>query len=203
MIVATSQSATDTAQTSMSGPNAKTPEATIVAAKTHQAKPAPPDQLGKLNTPAARAKRVAAQQKAAVKKRASARAKPTMSAKPKSSRKPSGQSVKRKVSTASAKPVIGQYQVLKKARKVKVIRDSFTMPAADYERIGVLKEKCLAIGVAMKKSELLRAGLATLELLSSEDLKRVVAAVESIKTGRPAGKKKKSKGKASKKHRKS
>jgi hypothetical protein len=81
----------------------------------------------------------------------------------------------------------------------KVIRDSFTMPLADYELIGVLKQRCIAVGVAIKKSELLRAGLATLEQLPLESLARVVAAVETVKTGRPPGKKKKKRKK--KKHR--
>jgi len=74
-----------------------------------------------------------------------------------------------------------------------VIRDSFTMPAADYERIGVLKQRCIGLGVAIKKSELLRAGLVMLENLPDENLARVAAAVESVKTGRPPGKKKKKK----------
>ena len=79
----------------------------------------------------------------------------------------------------------------KNAKAGKVIRDSFTMPLADYELIGVLKQRCIAVGVAIKKSELLRAGLATLEQLPLESLARVVAAVETVKTGRPPGKKKK------------
>jgi len=87
----------------------------------------------------------------------------------------------------------------KNAKPGKVIRDSFTMPLADYELIGVLKQRCIAVGVAIKKSELLRAGLATLEQLPLESLARVVAGVETVKTGRPPGKKKKKKKK--KKHR--
>jgi hypothetical protein len=75
-------------------------------------------------------------------------------------------------------------------RPGKVIRDSFTMPASDYERIAVLKKRCIGLGVAIKKSELLRAGLATLERLSDGALAQVIAAVESVKTGRPAGKRK-------------
>lgn len=75
----------------------------------------------------------------------------------------------------------------------KVIRDSFTMPADDYERIGILKQRCIGLGVAIKKSELLRAGLAMLERLPDENLAAVAAAVESVKTGRPPGKKKKKK----------
>ena len=75
----------------------------------------------------------------------------------------------------------------------KVVRDSFTMPIADYELIATLKERCIRLGLAMKKSELLRAGLAALHRLPDDALKGVVEAVESVKTGRPAGKKKKKK----------
>jgi hypothetical protein len=73
------------------------------------------------------------------------------------------------------------------------------MPHADYELIGVLKQRCLGLGVAMKKSELLRAGLAALQQLPDEALAQVVAAVESVKTGRPPGGKKKKRGKKRKK----
>jgi len=73
----------------------------------------------------------------------------------------------------------------------KVIRDSFTMPVADHELIGALKKRCIGLGIAIKKSELLRAGLAALDRLPDENLAQVAAAVESVKTGRPPGKKKK------------
>ena len=82
----------------------------------------------------------------------------------------------------------------KKSKKEKVMRDSFTMPAADYDKIAALKKKCLAMGISVKKSELLRAGLGVLECLSTKDLAQAVGTVESIKTGRPAGDKKKTKG---------
>ena len=72
------------------------------------------------------------------------------------------------------------------AKKEKVVRDSFTMPKADYEKIALLKKKCLEAGVAVKKSELLRAGLRLLEATSDKRLLAAVAAVETVKTGRPA-----------------
>jgi len=79
----------------------------------------------------------------------------------------------------------------KSVKLVRVIRDSFTMPAAEHQLIGALKKRCIGLGVAIKKSELLRAGLASLVRLPDEALAKVVAAVESVKTGRPPGKKKK------------
>ena len=81
-------------------------------------------------------------------------------------------------------------QNAKKARHEKVIRDSFTMPTGDYELIGVLKQRCIGLGIAIKKSELLRAGLAAINRLPDRQLTDVVMAVDSVKTGRPPGGKK-------------
>jgi hypothetical protein len=71
-------------------------------------------------------------------------------------------------------------------KKEKVVRDSFTMPKTDYEKLAILKKKCLDAGVAVKKSELLRAGLKLLESTSEKRLLAAIAAVETVKTGRPS-----------------
>ena len=89
-------------------------------------------------------------------------------------------------------------QNAKKRKPGKVVRDSFTMPVVDYELLGVLKKRCIGLGVAIKKSELLRAGLAALERLPSDSLAKVIATIESVKTGRPPGKKKRKKRKKKK-----
>ena len=82
----------------------------------------------------------------------------------------------------------------------KVVRDSFTMPLADYALIGALKQRCIGLGIAMKKSELLRAGLVALERLPDESLSEVTMGIERVKTGRPPGKKKRKKRKKKKTH---
>jgi len=69
--------------------------------------------------------------------------------------------------------------------KVKVIRDSFTMPQNDYSKLAELKQLCLKAGLQVKKSELLRAGLNELKKLSSAQLKKTILQLEHIKTGRP------------------
>lgn len=69
--------------------------------------------------------------------------------------------------------------------KVKVVRDSFTMPQSDYAKIADLKQVCLKAGLHVKKSELLRAGLHALEKLSATQLKQAITRIEQIKTGRP------------------
>jgi len=74
----------------------------------------------------------------------------------------------------------------KRVKKGKVVRDSFTMPKSDYEKIAALKQKCLDAGVPVKKSELLRAGLILLEAVPIKRLLAAISAVETVKTGRPA-----------------
>lgn len=69
--------------------------------------------------------------------------------------------------------------------KVKVVRDSFTMPKSDYAKIGELKQLCLKDGIQVKKSELLRAGLHALGKLSAAQLKTALSSLEKIETGRP------------------
>src|SRR5512143_1244505 len=69
----------------------------------------------------------------------------------------------------------------KDGAKLKVVRDSFTMPQTDYDLIPALKEKALKAGLHVKKSELLRAGLRALDALSAAQLKRAVAGLEQIK----------------------
>ena len=76
-------------------------------------------------------------------------------------------------------------QLKTKPFKEKVIRDSFSFPEHDYLKISELKQTCLAEGIHVKKSELLRAGLKLLTNLSLAQLKQAVEQVEKIKTGRP------------------
>ena len=69
--------------------------------------------------------------------------------------------------------------------KAKVIRDSFSFPEQDYLKISELKKTCLAEGIHVKKSEILRAGLHLLTQLNVDELKKAVDQVEKIQTGRP------------------
>lgn len=71
--------------------------------------------------------------------------------------------------------------------KVKLVRDSFTMPQAEYEQLAALKRRALGLAYQVKKSELLRAGVAALVALDDAALLQALQAVPSIKTGRPKG----------------
>jgi hypothetical protein len=73
-----------------------------------------------------------------------------------------------------------------KVKKPKLVRDSYAMPEAEYARIGELKKRLAVLGSDVKKSELLRGGIALLGALNDTELKAVMGRVERIKTGRPA-----------------
>ena len=71
-------------------------------------------------------------------------------------------------------------------KKPKLVRDSFTIPKNEFAAIDTLKTRAIALGTSVKKSELLRAGLMVLQGLSDAAFKAAVAAVPTLKTGRPA-----------------
>lgn len=72
----------------------------------------------------------------------------------------------------------GKPEKTAKAKKEKVIRDSFTMPKQEFEKIAELKKQCLKLGVNIKKSEILRAGLHALGKLTPQQLKIAVSKVK-------------------------
>jgi hypothetical protein len=67
----------------------------------------------------------------------------------------------------------------------KVIRDSFTMPEADYRLIEPLKVRCMKAGIGVNKSELLRAGLQALTQMPDRELANFLGRLERVKPGRP------------------
>ena len=82
-----------------------------------------------------------------------------------------------------AKPVKAPKSV--KAKKPKLVRDSFTIPKDEYVVIESLKTRAGKLGQAVKKSELLRAGVKALAAMSDIQFKAALNNVPTIKTGRP------------------
>ena len=72
-----------------------------------------------------------------------------------------------------------------KPEKVKVVRDSFTIPKAEYAQIAEMKQRAMALGLEVKKSELIRAGLALLKSTSDATFRKALGNVPTLKTGRP------------------
>jgi hypothetical protein len=75
--------------------------------------------------------------------------------------------------------------VKEKAPKLKMERDSFTMPKIEYAQFHLLKERLQKLGQPAKKSELLRAGMMQLAAMTDAALKAAMSKVPTIKTGRP------------------
>lgn len=69
--------------------------------------------------------------------------------------------------------------------KPKLVRDSFTLPADDYALFATLKKRALAGKTEVKKSELVRAGLAMLARADDAEFMKAIGLVDRIKTGRP------------------
>ena len=72
-----------------------------------------------------------------------------------------------------------------KSKKNKLVRDSFTIPKAEYVVLDELKQRATQLTRPAKKSELLRAGIKLLAALSDAAFLTALEQVPAIKTGRP------------------
>lgn len=88
---------------------------------------------------------------------------------------------------AAAKPPVVPIVERTPAREARpaLVRDSFTMPEGEYAVLLEVKQACLRAGIDVKKSELLRIGVALLGQLDVATLQSVLAALPQLKTGRP------------------
>lgn len=126
---------------------------------------------------------------------APAKAAPEGKATPKAKVAPKAEAITK---AAAARPVQAA-QPVKKAEKPsksakagkppklrsKPVRDSFTMPEADFALIATLKARALAARRETKKSELLRAGLHALAAMEQAALVAALGQLEPVKIGRP------------------
>ena len=87
------------------------------------------------------------------------------------------QAIKPRAATAPEKP--------EKVKKPKLVRDSFTIPKAEYVVLDELKQRAAKLTQPVKKSELLRAGIKALAAMQDAAFLTALANVPAIKTGRP------------------
>ena len=164
-------------------PNAKTNGHTVAALKPA----APKKPAAKPAVKTAAAKPVA--KKAAVKAPAKPALKAVAKPAPKVVAKPAAKPVARKAAAPKAAPkpapAPAPAAVLPKERKAKLVRDSFTMPEQEYAVLGQVKKACIKAGFEIKKSELLRIGVALISQLDLATLQQVLASLPQLKTGRP------------------
>ena len=102
---------------------------------------------------------------------------------PKALTKPAVKAPAKAVAKPAAKPVT---EKLVKLKKPKLVRDSFTIPKAEYAVLDDLKQRAGKLGSSVKKSELIRAGIKALAAMPDTAFLVAVKAVPTIKTGRPS-----------------
>jgi hypothetical protein len=155
------------ARTSRAQPAAKTAVKTVAkpAAKTAAA------------TKAAPAKKTAAVKKAAPAKAVRAKAAPTPAKVAQQAARAIAAPAKSTRTKAAPAP----------AARPHLVRDSFTMPEQEYAVLATVKQACLKAGFEVKKSELLRIGVALLGQLDTASLRAVLDSLPQLKTGRPPG----------------
>ena len=96
--------------------------------------------------------------------------------------------IKASVTESSKIRVLAKPKVEKqlKAKKPKLVRDSFTIPKAEYTVMDDLKQRATKLAFPIKKSELLRAGIKALAAMPDQAFLAALQAVPAIKTGRPS-----------------
>lgn len=86
----------------------------------------------------------------------------------------------------SPSPTVKADKKKTKHEKIKVVRDSFTIPKSEYTQIATLKQRAMGLGIEAKKSELIRAGLLLLSATTDAALRKALDKVPTLKTGRPS-----------------
>lgn len=75
-------------------------------------------------------------------------------------------------------------------QKVKLVRDSFSMPKSEYHTLSDLKLRSARLGLLAKKSEILRAGVAVLSKMSDATVAAALDVILSLRTVPPKESKK-------------
>jgi hypothetical protein len=110
-------------------------------------------------------------------------AKPTSKAPIKATRKPAGKLAAGHKPTKKGDDAKADKKA--KSKKTKLVRDSFTIPEAEYNLIAAVKKRCLTKGLGVKKTEVLRAAIISFAAQSDATVTAALKAVEILKTGRP------------------
>lgn len=72
-----------------------------------------------------------------------------------------------------------------KTVKTKLVRDSFAIPEKEYAALVAVKKTCLKAGLEIKKTELIRIGIALVNNLTTAKIKTAQAKLTQISPGRP------------------
>ena len=95
--------------------------------------------------------------------------------------------VTKKISKKPVSKVSDTAKASKKPKKPKLVRDSFTIPADEYQILTTVKKQLIAEGFEVKKTEVLRIALALLSKTKDSTVKRHLNSLQKLKVGRPKG----------------
>ena len=106
--------------------------------------------------------------------------------------KPTTKAAEKKVSAKAPKKTPEKKSTVKvgdaqktKLSKPHLVRDSFTIPESEYAALAKVKKACLEAGFDIKKSELIRIGIALIGSMSTSKVKSAKKKLQTVKTGRP------------------
>ena len=103
--------------------------------------------------------------------------------------KPSAKPILKETPKATLKQAVNQKtEKAIKEKKPKLVRDSFTIPKAEYTVLDDLKHRAGKLGTSIKKSELIRAGIKALASMPDAMYLGALKVVPTVKTGRPSKK---------------
>lgn len=194
-VAATLSPATPAALGKPAAPKSSGPAAKAAALKAKPARAAPKAATKPAAKPAPKpAAKVAARPvpKTAPKAALGKTAKPAVKAAPKPALKLAAKPVAKVATTVAKpaakrlpKPAVPAEKAREKVHRTTLVRDSFTMPEQEYAVLGQVKKACLKAGFDVKKSELLRIGVALISQIDLATLQSVLSSLPQLKTGRP------------------
>ena len=100
--------------------------------------------------------------------------------------KPAVKTAVKAIAKPAAKPAKPAVAKPAKEKKIKMVRDSISIPKAEYTVLEEMKLRAAKLSLPIKKTELIRAGIKALAALPDAAFLSAVRAVPSLKTGRPA-----------------
>ena len=91
----------------------------------------------------------------------------------------------KKAAKKASKKTLGKSTKATKTVKTKLVRDSFAIPEKEYAALVAVKKTCLKAGLEIKKTELIRIGIALVNTLTTAKIKTAQAKLTQISAGRP------------------
>ena len=104
---------------------------------------------------------------------------------PRKTRNANKSAKKRSVRGAKKSPVKQITKPKERDKKSRLIRDSFTIPEDEYQVLVATKKRIIKSGLEVRKTEIVRIGLALVGKVGLAELKKHLGALKKLQSGRP------------------